>query len=34
MSFERKLWEQEIPGMPGRARSAVYDGPKLRHGQT
>jgi len=33
-SFERKLWEQEIPGVLGRARSAVYDGPELHHGRT
>jgi hypothetical protein len=23
-----------LPGVPGRARSSVCDGPELRHGQT
>jgi hypothetical protein len=27
-------WKSESPGVPGRARSSVCDGPKLRHGQT
>jgi hypothetical protein len=27
-------WKSGSPGVPGRARSAFYDGPKLRDRQT
>jgi hypothetical protein len=27
-------WATNRPGVPSRARSAVCDGPELRHGQT
>jgi hypothetical protein len=33
-SFKRKLWKQEILGVPRQARSTVCDGLKLRHGRT